>query len=93
MKAFYEHLRNGERKDEALRRAKLDYLGSVTEPEMKEPYYWAGFVLMGDTAPVYGQAVPVSMIGIIGGLLLLCGFLLWIRRKRRSAIDRATKLT
>lgn len=81
MQALYTHLRNGERKDEALRHAKLDYLNSVSEPEQKRPYYWAGFVLMGDPAPVYGGGFPIGIAGIIGGVLLLIGLMIWMKKR------------
>jgi hypothetical protein len=83
MQAFYRHLHKGERKDEALRHAKLDYLASVSEPELKSPYHWAGFVLMGDASPVYKAGNQIGIIGIGAGFLLLLAFLLWIRARRR----------
>ncbi len=84
MQAFYKHLKSGKRKDEALRDAKLDYLNSVTEPEQKTPYFWAGFILMGDTSPVYGSGFPYALVGIIGGLLLLGGLMIWMKKRAGS---------
>ena len=52
MQRFYERLHDGEAKDVALRGAKLDYLAATTEPALRDPLYWAGFVLYGDPAPV-----------------------------------------
>lgn len=49
MTFFYEHLKLGETKDEALKNAKLDYLNATEDPLLKHPYYWAGFVLTGNT--------------------------------------------
>ena len=49
MTFFYKHLSNGETKDEALKNAKLDYLEVTEDPLLKHPYYWAGFVLSGNT--------------------------------------------
>ena len=49
MTFFYEHLSQGETKDEALKNAKLDYLDVTEDPLLKHPYYWAGFVLSGNT--------------------------------------------
>ncbi len=48
---FYKHLKKGLRKDEALRLAKLDYLESV-DPQYQHPYYWAGFIAVGDMSPL-----------------------------------------
>jgi len=49
MTFFYSHLKLGETKDEALKNAKLDYLNAAEDPLLKHPYYWAGFVLTGNT--------------------------------------------
>jgi CHAT domain-containing protein len=45
MEAFYRHLANNEDKAEALRSAKRELLHS--NPNIP-PYYWAGFVLVGE---------------------------------------------
>ncbi len=49
MTYFYEHLKQGETKDEALKNAKLDYLKNTDDELLKHPYYWSGFVLTGNT--------------------------------------------
>lgn len=46
---FYRALRNGYTKDEALREAKLAML---KDPQFRDPYYWAAFVLIGDASPI-----------------------------------------
>ncbi|MGB5273688.1 MAG: CHAT domain-containing protein, partial [Flavobacteriaceae bacterium] len=48
---FYENLEKGMDKDKALQQAKLAYLKQATGRTMA-PQYWAGLVLMGDTAPI-----------------------------------------
>jgi CHAT domain-containing protein/Tfp pilus assembly protein PilF len=45
MAAMYRHLREGRSKDEALRAAQLELLGTRA---WASPFYWAGFVLSGD---------------------------------------------
>ncbi|MDX1502153.1 MAG: CHAT domain-containing tetratricopeptide repeat protein [Thermoanaerobaculia bacterium] len=47
MLAFYREIEDGARMTEALRRAKLRLAGS---PRFAHPYYWAPFVMMGDSA-------------------------------------------
>ncbi|MFD2916601.1 CHAT domain-containing protein [Psychroserpens luteus] len=49
MTFFYEHLKKGEPKDEALKNAKLDYLKNTDDDLLKHPYYWSGFVITGNT--------------------------------------------
>ena len=52
MTEFYKELLKGKRKDEALRQAKLTYLDQA-DPEYQHPYYWAGFIAMGDMSPLF----------------------------------------
>jgi CHAT domain-containing protein/Tfp pilus assembly protein PilF len=74
VKKFYRYLDNGEPKDEALRKAKLDLLD---EGDMlhAHPYYWAAYVSIGDYSPMpsskpfwlklfFGLVGLVAIIGI-----------------------------
>ena len=80
MKDFYEELAAGNSKSESLRAAKLDYLKTHSLSDAS-PYYWASFVLIGDT-----DAVPLDRdftLGII--VLVVFGSMLFfflLRRKR-----------
>ena len=54
MERFYQRLKDGEGKAEALRNAKLDMLNSKVylealgqEQALAAPFYWAAFVLVG----------------------------------------------
>ena len=47
MLRFYEKLKKGLAKDEALKQAKIDYLNAADSPH-QHPYYWAAFVQMGN---------------------------------------------
>ena len=49
MVAFYKHLKSGQTKSEALKNAKLDFLASTNDINLKHPYYWSGFVLNGNS--------------------------------------------
>ncbi len=48
MKAFYKNLKQGMSKDDALRQAKLELLRGQ-QPAWRHPYYWAPFVLVGES--------------------------------------------
>jgi CHAT domain-containing protein len=50
MRSFYGHLRKGESKSRALRLAKI----SMIRSPLSHPAFWAGYVLSGDPAPVFG---------------------------------------
>lgn len=51
---FYRQLKKGKAKDEALQIAKLNYLKKKRDVNAIDPFFWAGFVAIGDMAPVYG---------------------------------------
>ncbi len=74
MTYFYEHLSDGETKDEALKNAKLDYLKYTDDDLLKHPYYWSGFVISGNTEALvkrhnywfYLSFVPLMLFGFFG---------------------------
>lgn len=55
MEQFYRQLKKGKAKDEALRQAKLNYLGEVDDPLFSHPYYWGGFVVIGDAQAIFSN--------------------------------------
>lgn len=73
MDRFYEHLRRGLPKDEALQQAQLGYLEAHRDDGRKaSPFFWAAPVLYGSTAPVaFEQAGPSAALWVPAGLLLL----------------------
>jgi len=77
MKSFYQSLISGDTKSAAMRRAKLDYLQEAKIPELKHPYYWAGFVVLGDNAPlVEGSSLNWMLIALV----VIVGLLFFGRR-------------
>ncbi len=80
MVSFYENLDKGQQKNEALANAKLSYLESVKQPELKHPYYWAGFVVSGDISPIHkGTSIWWYVLAIM--ILILLVFIFLRRRK------------
>lgn len=73
MASFYENLKDGKSKDEALQKAKLNYLKNTEVQELKHPYYWAGFIITGDTSSLDQNSNWIWFMagGIVLGLLLL----------------------
>lgn len=72
MVSFYENLKKGQAKNEALRNAKLSYLKNAKAPELQHPYYWAGFVVSGDVTPMYDNKpwwlyilISAALLGMI----------------------------
>lgn len=90
MVKFYEHLHSGEDKSKALNLAQLDYLNSFknasgANPKFAHPYYWANFMVFGNTEAIYprkrGMQIPLYIL-IPTILLLSLLFYLFIRRRR-----------
>ncbi|MEF8844681.1 MAG: CHAT domain-containing protein, partial [Bacteroidales bacterium] len=52
MEYFYEVLADGEHKDHALRKAKIKFLEN-SDPLHAHPYFWSGYILIGDKTPLY----------------------------------------
>ena len=68
MTYFFVNIRHGQNKAEALRNAKLSYMAQAS-PERRHPYYWAGFVLMGDDTPVKPLENRHKTMWLIVGLI------------------------
>ncbi|MBQ0733991.1 CHAT domain-containing protein [Aquimarina celericrescens] len=81
MKYFYSNLKEGMNKAKALQQAKLQYL-STANINRTHPFYWGGFYLVGDPAPIHFDN-PTWQYWTIGlGLLgLLFLILFWYRKK------------
>lgn len=82
MPLFYKNLSEGMRKDKALHQAKLAYLDNAL-PEQAHPFYWSGFVSLGDAQPIKKANAVFSFwifgFGFLG--LLACGFGFWWYRR------------
>ena len=84
MEKFYQELKVGTKKDEALRMAKMEYLDNAVG-KTQLPYYWAGFVAMGDMSAV--QMPNPRCKYLILGLLIAgtVGLVVVRRSKKRSS--------
>ena len=81
---LFHHLQKGLDKHRALRQAKLDYLES-SPPQKSAPFYWAGMVFTGQTAPLYAselQFEPAFWLWFFGAGVL--GLVLFIFRNRKK---------
>ncbi|NNE76306.1 MAG: CHAT domain-containing protein, partial [Pricia sp.] len=68
---FYKNLGQGHSKYKALRKAKLDYLKTTEEAELKHPFYWASFVIIGDNTALTDGPHAYWKFLMIGTLVLL----------------------
>ena len=77
MRYFYAYLAKGMDKDEALRKAQLDFI-TAGDNQSAHPYYWAGFIAMGDMTPLiiipqqsyWLWILTIVLGGIIAGVVL-----------------------
>ena len=81
---FYKYLQRGWKKDVALRKAKLEYIDRIN-PEYNHPYFWGGFIAIGDMSPIVSnwQIYPVLLILIIA-LIAAVSVFYYLRMKRRK---------
>jgi len=82
MTRFYKFLSEGDDIDEALRKAKLEYL--LTADQLRaHPYLWASYVSIGKTEPIY-PASGLNLYFVFGGaLLIIAAIVLFFSCKRR----------
>ena len=81
MELFYKHLAEGMAKDEALRQAKLDYLNQ-SDQLSAYPYYWAGYVNIGDNAPLeISRNKYLNYILLFSFIILVLASLFFIKKK------------
>lgn len=78
MESFYRHLKAGKAKDEALRRAKLEFLEQYGQEA--HPYYWAGFIAIGDMAPIRLGGGQNRLWLLAAAAVVILGFFLLGRR-------------
>ncbi|WP_408048480.1 CHAT domain-containing protein [Tenacibaculum halocynthiae] len=81
MRLFYTHLKNGKTKSKALQLAKKEYLETTTDPFLLHPYYWAGFVLNGNTEAIVSEP-NVNKYAYLVLLLVFSIVLLLVFRKK-----------
>lgn len=75
MVSFYENLKDGLNKAQALQHAKLAYLKNTDHEPLKHPFFWAGFVLSGNNSPILVSKPfwqrPLFSIGLLSILAVL----------------------
>jgi len=84
MKDFYQGLKDGLTKDEALRQAKLNHLATA-DKLTASPFYWGSFVLLGDNSSIDLEEDNNSTFYGTFILLLIIIVFIFIRNKRLKA--------
>ncbi len=75
---FYKNLKNNQTKSAALNNAKRNYLKNHSLSE-KSPYYWASFVLIGDTSPTFNA--NYTLYYIILSIIVISGILFFFKKR------------
>ncbi|HEY0743610.1 MAG TPA: CHAT domain-containing tetratricopeptide repeat protein [Chryseosolibacter sp.] len=85
MTKFYQFLKEGHLKDEALQLAKLQFIKE--HPEMSQPFFWAGFIVNGKTDPLsfnYFSPREILALAVLGICLLLASSVFIVKRRRSA---------
>ena len=83
MTYFYQGLKQGMRKSQALQYAQQQFLENHADNITSVPFYWAGFYVIGDDRPLENLKSPRNYW--YGGLLMLAAFsAIVLRRKKRT---------
>lgn len=80
---FYKGLKEGKSKDEALQTAKLAFLEKADAKITAHPFFWAGFVILGDADPIVFGHANWKYFGGVGVLLIILG-IFWRRRRAKK---------
>lgn len=82
---FYQYLAEGDKKSQALYKAKIEVLAQGNAL-YAHPYYWAGLTLMGDDAKLqYVQRKRWDIMILGGTIFLALGVFIFQRRKKWTA--------
>ncbi|MDY8135724.1 CHAT domain-containing protein [Aquimarina sp. 2201CG5-10] len=82
MESFYQNLDSGQTKSKALHNAKIQYLKSSSLSDAS-PYYWATFVLIGDSeTSLFASNNSLYLIILFIFLSLIVSYLLFFIKKR-----------
>ncbi|MBW1296411.1 CHAT domain-containing protein [Aquimarina litoralis] len=82
MDMYYSYLSKGFSKNEALRKAKIDFISKHKDIKFSHPYYWSGFIVSGNTDPLVSNNSEVWVLIVI--ILFLFGLLLAFSLRKRS---------
>ncbi len=81
MTKFYNNLKEGNSIDNALRKAKLDYIKSAL-PLRAHPYFWAAYIDIGNTTTLYKSTIINTILLSILALIVIAILAVWFYRKK-----------
>ena len=78
---YYSYLNDGYSKNKALQQAKLDFINAQS-PSKQHPFYWAGFVHLGDFSPLENSGTGGSKFLFFGlGIVIFLGIFIFGKKK------------
>ena len=90
MEHFYKALVDGKSRADALRQAKLAYLNVHEGTTLAHPFYWAGFVLNGDSHQIAFskglQLNTITILSFIGLFMLVVLFYRFVTKRNQSKL-------
>lgn len=82
MASFYKNIAEGMSKDKAMQKSKIDFLAN-TNGQKTHPYYWGGFVVLGNTEPISRSNYSL-LIYLLTFIVLSVSIYLLYRKKQFS---------
>jgi len=82
MTYFYQYLEAGDTKDVALHKAKLQYIRKA-DPNFRHPYFWAGFIGIGDMSPLTARFFWSNDILAAFAIILMLIFLHFVSKNQK----------
>ncbi|MBC8486343.1 MAG: CHAT domain-containing protein [Bacteroidetes bacterium] len=80
MPTFMKNIKNGDQLDEALRKARLNYLANAPA-RLAHPHYWAGYVMLGDSSAIIKPNIRIYIIlGVSVIVIILVSLLFYFRK-------------
>ncbi len=83
---FYQNLKEGQTKNHALATAKRDYI-SDNSATFSHPFYWAGFIPIGNMERVEAANDWTWLPYALGGVSLLTGFFFWQSKRTKRKVS------
>jgi len=80
--SFYNNLKNGQSKTEALREAKTRYIKNNANTSEASPYYWSSIILNGNSKPIFNKLNFIDYIKYISILILVLSIIYFVLNKK-----------
>ncbi len=80
MQLFYQYLSEGDTKDVAIQKARIDFLQTANNLK-SHPYFWASYMLIGDSKPVSLHHKNTLFNAFVIIIVLIAAFLIWMNAK------------